>query len=131
MTFKTLMVIKAVVCLVFGVLLVLVPGQLLKLLGATLGAGGMLTSREYGSCLLGNLMLCWFARNAERSPVRRAIILHLFVYDAVALIATLIAQLSGVMNTLGWSIVAVYFFFAAGFGYLLIQRERETPELAF
>jgi len=57
---------------------------------------------------MGNLMLTWFARGAEASVARRAIILHLFVYDAIALVVTLIFVLTGSLNPLGWGIVAVY-----------------------
>jgi hypothetical protein len=110
MKFKTLMIIKAVVCLGFAPLLLFVPGPLLKLLGASFGSGAVLLAREYGAALCGNLMLTWLA---------------LFVYDAVAFVATLIIQLSGGLNVLGWSIVVLYLFFAVGFGYLLL-----TPEVS-
>jgi hypothetical protein len=39
-TFRNLLIIKAVVCLVFGVTLLLAPGLLLGLLGAELNDGG-------------------------------------------------------------------------------------------
>ncbi len=126
MKFKSLMIIKAIVCLGFGPLLLFLPAQLLTLLGTTYGPGAALTAREYGATLIGNLMLTWFARKAEKSIARKAIILDLFVYDAIALIATLIIQLSGGLNILGWGIVLVYLFFAAGFGYLLFQEGKST-----
>jgi len=126
MKFKTLMIIKAVVCLGFGPLLLFLPAQLLNFLGTTYGPGAALTAREYGAALMGNLMLTWFARAAEKSVARKAIILHLFVYDAIALIATLIIQLSGGLNVLGWVIVFVYFFFTIGFGYFLVQELKST-----
>ena len=44
MKLKTLLVIKAIVCLVFGVLFVLVPGPLMSIYGVALGAGGMLAA---------------------------------------------------------------------------------------
>lgn len=123
MNFKTLMIIKAVVCLGFGPLLLFFPGQLLNLLGTTFGPGAALTAREYGAALMGNLFLTWLARNAEDSVPRRAIIWHLFIYDAIALIATLIIQLSGGLNVLGWGIVLVYLFFTIGFGYFLLPKK--------
>ena len=122
MKFKTLMIIKAVVCLGFGPLLLVIPRQLLNLMGAPLYAGSSLTAREYGAALMGTLLLTWLGRNAEDSVARRAIIWNLFVYDAIALVATLIIQLSGGLNILGWGIVFVYLFFTIGFGYFLIPR---------
>jgi hypothetical protein len=124
MKFKALMVIKAVVCVGFGPILLLLPAPLLTLLGSSFGPGAAITAREYGAALLGNFMLTWIARNAEESVARRAIIWDLFVYDAVAFFAMLLIQLSGGLNLLGWCIVAIYLFFALGFGYFLLPRPR-------
>ena len=124
MKFKTLMVIKAVVCLGFGPLLLFFPGPLLTLLGSSFGPGAAITAREYGAALLGNFMLTWFARNAQESVARRAIVLNLFVYDAIAFVAMLLIQLSGGMNLLGWGIIAIYLFFAIGFGYFLLPQKK-------
>ncbi len=124
MKFKTLMIIKAVVCLGFGPLLLFFPEQLLNLLGSSFGPGADLTARLYGATLFGNLSLTWLARNTEDSPARRAISWHLFIYDAIALLVTLTIQLSGGLNVLGWGIVAVYLFFTIGFGYFLLPQNR-------
>lgn len=121
MSFKNLMVIKALVCLVFGILLLAIPDILLSIFGTTLSAGGMFTAREYGASLFGNMCLSWFAKNASESDARRAIILALFVYDLIAFIMTTITVISGVLNPLGWFIVLIYLFFAVGFGYYLIK----------
>ena len=122
MKFKTVMIIKAIVCLGFGPLLLLVPAWLLNLLGTSFGPGAALTAREYGAALIGNLLLTWLARHAEDSVARRAIIWNLFIYDAIALIVTLKIQFSGGLNILGWGIVVVYLFFTLGFGYLLLPQ---------
>ena len=126
MQFKTVMIIKAIVCLGFGPLLLFVPGWLLNLLGTSFGPGAALMAREYGAALIGNLLLTWLARNVEESTARSAIIWNLFIYDAIALIATLMIQLTGGLNLLGWGIVAVYLFFTFGFGYLLISQKKSV-----
>jgi len=124
MRFKTLMVIKAAVCLGFAPLLLFFPGPLLTLLGSSFGPGAAITAREYGAALMGNLMLAWFARNGEESLLRRAIVLNLFVYDAVAFLAMLLIQFSGGMNLFGWGVVAIYLFFTLGFGYFLLPHKK-------
>jgi hypothetical protein len=124
MKFKTVMIIKAIVCLVFGPLLLIVPEWLLTLLGSTHCAGTALTAREYGSALIGTLLLTWIARNAEITIARQAIIWNLFVYDLIALVVTLVIQLSGGLNFLGWGIVIVYLFFTITFGYLLLPKAK-------
>ncbi len=117
MKFKTLMIIKAVVCLTFGFLLLVFPGFLLKLMGAELGPGGLFSARLYGASLAGTLLLSWFSKDSGKSSARRAIILDLFIYDGIGLIITLYAVLSGVLNWLGWGIVVVYLFLTVGYGY--------------
>ena len=124
MSFKTLMIIKAAVCLVFGLLLLIVPGPLLTLMGASYCSAAALTARKYGAALMGNLMLTWFARSAEPTRERRAITLDLFVYDPIGLVATLVILLSGNLNWLGWGVAFIYLFFTVGFGLFLLQRTK-------
>jgi hypothetical protein len=124
MTFKGLLVVKAIVCLVFGIQLLAAPGFLFGLLGASLAKAGTFAAREYAAAMLGTLMLCWFARNAVQSEARRPILLHLFVYDAIGFLVTASVVFAGTLNALGWGIALVYLFFTLGSGYLLcIKRE--------
>ena len=103
MSFKTLMIIKAVVCLAFGIGFIIFPGYLLSIFGVKLGAGGLFTAREYGATLWGNFMLTWFARNAEPSKTRWAITLAMFVYNMIGFLVTLINTLSGVLSVISAS----------------------------
>ena len=117
MKLKTLMIIKAIICVSFGFLLLVFPGFLLNLMGAELGPGGLFAARLYGASLAGTLILTWFSQDAGKSSARRAIILDLFIYDGIGLIVTLYAVLSGVLNWLGWGIVAILLFLTVGYGY--------------
>lgn len=123
MTFRTLLIAKAVVCLVFGVLLLSAPSVLLGMLGTDLDAGGRFTAREYGAALIGTFLLTWFARNVKAPDARGAILLDLLVYDAIGMVVTLQVVVSGVLNALGWSIVAVYAFFTVTPGSLLLREK--------
>ncbi len=124
MKFKALLIVKAVVCLGFGPVLLFFPGPLLNLLGASFCSGAALTAREYGAAMIGILLMTWLARNAEESPLRRAICWNLFVYDAIGLVFTVLFVLSGVLNPLGWAIAIVYLFFTIGFGYFLLPQRK-------
>lgn len=124
MKFKTVMIIKAVVCLGFGPVLLFFPGPLLKLLGAAFCSGAAFTAREYGAALIGTLLLTWFARNADPSAVRQAIALCLCVYDAIGFVVTLIFIILRVLNPLAWAIIVVYLFFAVAFGYFLLPQKK-------
>jgi hypothetical protein len=122
MTFRTLLIIKAAVCLAFGLFLLLAPGVLLALLGAELNDAGTFTAREYGAALMGTLLLTWFAKEVKAADARGAILLDLLIYDLIGVVVTLLVVLSGVLNVLGWAIVVVYLFFTVGSGYLLIKE---------
>jgi hypothetical protein len=123
MTFRTLLIIKAVVCLVFGLFLLLAPVVLLNILGTALNDGGTFTAREYGAALIGTLLLTWFAKDVKAADARGAILLDLFIYDLIGVVVTSSVTISGVLNVLGWSIVVVYLFFAVGSGYLLVKEK--------
>jgi hypothetical protein len=130
MSLKTLMIIKAIVCLTLGILLLFVPGFVYSIFGASINEAGAFPGREYGAALIGTLLLTWYARNAAESQARRAIILDLFIYDAIGVVITLIAQLQGLFNLLGWAVVVLYLFFAAGFGYFWFAKPAPATQPA-
>ncbi|MBN2346918.1 MAG: hypothetical protein JXO51_11065 [Candidatus Aminicenantes bacterium] len=126
MQFKTLMIIKAFVCLGFGPVLLFLPAWILGLLGTAYGTGAALTAREYGAAMVGILLMTWLARNAAESVARKAIVWNLFVYDAIGLALTLVFLLNGTLNALGWGIAFVYLFFTVGFGYFALRKEKAS-----
>lgn len=122
MTLRTLLIIKAIVCVIFAPLMLFVPEQLLDLFGAGFSTGAALTAREYGAALTGSAFLTWIARGDDATLSRRAIIIAMFVYDAVALLACLYLLYTGAINVLGWGVVVIYLFFTIAFGAFLRQR---------
>lgn len=122
MTFKNVLIIKAVVCLAFAVLFLAAPTLLFQLFGVTLSVGGTFPAREYGAALAGTMMLTWFARGMAGSEARRPILLHLLVYDAIGFVVTVIYLFAGILNPLGWGPAAIYLFFTVGSAYLLVKR---------
>lgn len=124
MSLKSLLIIKAIVCLCLGISILVIPEFIYSIFGATLAAGGIFAAREYGASLIGNMLLAWFARNSQESEARWAIILALCVYDAIGVVVTLIAMYSGAINQLAWLVVALYLFLALGFGYFLLPKKK-------
>ena len=124
MKLKTLLIIKAVVCLCLGIPILIFPNFIYSIFGASLTVGGVFAAREYGASMMGNLMLTWFARDSQESQARWAIILALFVYDAFGFIVTLLATLSGALNSLAWLVVTLYLLLALGFGYFLLPQRK-------
>ncbi len=122
MKLNTLMVINAIVAAVFGIAFVLLPAQVIQLYGITVDAPLKYVGQLFGASLVGFAFLTWSARNATDSDARRAIVLALFVSNGVGFIVALIGQLAGVVNSLGWSTVAIYLLLALGFGYFQFTR---------
>ena len=118
MKLNVLFTINTVIAGFFGILLVLVAGKFLSLYGITMNPGSLLVANLFGAALIGFALICWCARNAEESEALKAIILAFFIADGVGFIMALIGQLSGAVNALGWSTVAIYLFLTLGYGYL-------------
>jgi hypothetical protein len=122
MTFRALLIVKALVCLIFGVFLLAAPSVLFRFLGGALSAAGKFAAREYGAAMIGTLLLTWLAKDLIAMNAKRAILFDLFVYDGIGVIITVAAILSGVLNMLGWGIVAVYLLFTAWSGVVLLKE---------
>ena len=125
MKLSVFLVITAVIACLFGLAFVFIPGPLLSLYGNTLSPGGLFVARLFGAALLGYAMLTWLARKAEQSEARKAIILSLFISEAIGFIVALIGQFSGVVNALGWSTVIIYLLLALGFGYFQFVNQSQ------
>ena len=122
MSLKTLMTIKAIVCISLGLFLLIAPSVLYGIFGGDLQITGSFAGREYGAALIGTFLLTLYSRNAADSQSRRAIILYLFIYDAIGAVITLIYILNGTFNPLTWAVVALYLLLAVGYGYFWFAK---------
>ena len=126
MKLKTLMIINTIVACVFGVTFVIIPWQVYSLYGIessdTLNYMGQL----FGGALIGFGLLSWRARNAAKSDALDAIIFSFFIADCIGFVVALIGQLNNVVNTFGWSTVAIYFLLALGFGYFQFSKTKSS-----
>ena len=92
-------------------------------MGSPFGAGAAFLARIYGATLVGNMLLSWFGRNAEKGKVRQAILLDVFFYDLIGFIATLIFYLNGTLNWAAFGAMFIYLFLTVGFGYILFSKK--------
>ncbi len=116
MKLSNLLVVKAVISLVFGIALALLPTAAMSLYGATLDASGALMARLVGACLIGIGLVCWLNRTSD-AKVLQGIMLALCIGDAVGFVVSLLGQLAGVANALGWVNVVLWLLLALGLGY--------------
>jgi len=123
MKLSTLMAVKAVLVVIFGIGFILIPSTLMSFYGTELNAGGVLMTQLLGASFILLGILLWMAKNAPGSEVAlRAIVLAVFVGDTIGFIVALLAQLAGATNALGWSTVVIYLLLALGFGYFQFSK---------
>ncbi|MGD8306736.1 MAG: hypothetical protein PVF17_08795 [Ignavibacteria bacterium] len=122
MKLNVLFIITAIIATVFGLVFVFIPAQVLSLYGIESNASLDYIGQLFGSALIGLGLISWLARNASDSDARGAIVLSFFIADGIGFIVALIGQLNNIVNSLGWSTVAIYFLLSLGFGYFRFTK---------
>jgi hypothetical protein len=130
MRLKTLFVLNTIVSVPFGMGSVVAPHLFLSLFGATLGPAGAVMMQYGGAWLIALGLLTWLTRDATESEAGhsmtgqyiagRYIALALLIGYLIALVVSVLGQLSGALNALGWMPVLIQVVFAAGLGYSLV-----------
>jgi len=126
MTLKNWMSAKAVICVLFGLGFVFIPEMLASFYGMSTNDSGVLMTRFFGQAFVLLGLLLWLARNISEPATQRAFSISVFIGDIVGFVIAIMAQMSGVVNALGWLSVALYLVLALGFGYFLIAKPRTT-----
>ena len=122
MKLKWLFIATAVIANIFGFVFLILPAQVYSLYGVTTNAQLNYMGRLFGATLLVKGLVAWKARNAADSEARRAIVFGIFVADVVGFLVALNGQLHVVVNSLGWTTVAIYFVLAMGFAYFQFSK---------
>lgn len=122
MKFSTVLLVNAIVALVYGIALVLLPATVLSIYGVTPGPAVNLASQLFGVELLHVGLLCWLVRNVSESVVQRAFIIASLIAQVVGVIVSVMGTLSGVFNAVGWSAVAIFLLLALGYAYLQFMK---------
>jgi hypothetical protein len=125
MKLSWVLVANAIVVGLYGVVAVLAPGPLYDLYGGESDIGSRFLTQISGAALIGEAILRWGLRDVTPGRTRDVLMTALFVEYALALIASLMAQLGGVTNVLGWMIVGLVGAFALAYGYFrFVDRPR-------
>ena len=120
MNFRNVMVVSGALALVFGIGFLVIPGPLASLYGLELTQSGTFVARLLGVELAGFGILAWLVRNLIEFHIQRLVLLAFFITDGAGFVVSLLAQLAGILNALGWSIVLIYLLLSLAFGYLYI-----------
>lgn len=120
MTVTRLLSATALLALLFGVGLALMPDVLLGIFGVTLDVTGVLFARNLGGAWLGYALLNWQAREAS-TQTRRAVVQADLIVAAFGVVLSLYA-ISTFGGALMWLWVALFVVFIAWQGFVLWVR---------
>jgi len=122
MKLSTLFVINAILALLFGLGFLLIPTTLVSFYGIQLDAAAVYVARLLGAAYLGYAIISWLFQNSKAASEVRTFVLTLFVTESLAFVVSLVYQLQGLANALGWSTVVIFLLMAAGFGYFYWKK---------
>jgi len=119
---NTLFLVTMIIQAIFGLGFTLIPGLLLAPFGVTLDPIANVFVNLFGAALLGYLVLLWYARRSNNPEFKKATIYCHFVYSLIAAVIMVIANVSGLVNAMGWIIVAKYVVLLIWFGYFIVRK---------
>lgn len=128
MSRSLLFTVTAALAAVFGFAFLLMPGAALSLYGVTADPVVAGMGRLIGGLYLAMGLLAWYARDAKPSRLLRKVVLVFAVGFALGALGSLSLQLSGALNALGWSSVALDVLLAAAFA--AAYRQHPHPQAA-
>ncbi len=118
MKLRTLFTINIFIAIIIGFFCVLFPRWLFSLYGLASDDTTVWVSRLVGGSILGFATLMWYGRKTDSIQTRRAIALALIVQDVIGLAASIVIQLRGDINFLGWPLnILTYGILALGYIY--------------
>jgi hypothetical protein len=113
MKLKTFFTIKAVITAVFALGFLISPILTWSIFGVSLDDVGVMMTRYLGTAFIAIFFVCWLNRESPPEAQKNAT-LNLAITDTVGFVVSLVAQLSGLPNALGWIIVLLWLLLAAG-----------------
>jgi hypothetical protein len=120
---NTLLLVAGILALVFGLGFLLAPAALLPLYGLGTEPATVLMSRFFGAALVHLGAALYLVRDVREPATRRGLVLAGVVGSLAGVAVALLGQLSGLVNAMGWSTVAIYGALLVGYASLLGARQ--------
>ena len=124
MRLRTLLLIAGLIALVFGVGFLVAPQSLLRLYGIAPDSAIVLMSRFFGAALVQLGLVLYLIRDVTDPRTQRGVVIGSFVGSLAGLVVALTGQFWDVVNSLGWSTVAIYGFLLIGYGSFIFGKPR-------
>lgn len=127
MNFKNLCIVNGIVCLLFGLQLLIIPASLggfYLLEGESLTEISLFIGRLYGAVLMGLGIGFVISTKAQASYARRGILTIITVGNILGTIVHIYGILQGIENNMGWSTVVLLIVLAVWGGMLLSKETK-------
>jgi hypothetical protein len=126
MRLGTLLRLAGLLALAFGLGFLLAPARVLALYGVTAEPTVVLMARFFGATLVQLGLVLYLIRDVSDITTRRGVVLGSFIGSLAGFVVSLTAQFWGLLNSFGWSSVAIYGVLLLGYGAFVFGSPRTS-----
>ena len=126
MALGTLLRLAGLLALVFGLGFLFAPARVLSLYGVAAEPTVVLMARFFGSALVQLGLVLYLIRDVSDPVTRRGVVIGSFLGSLAGFVVSLTAQFWGLVNSFGWSSVAIYGVLLLGYGSFVFGSPRTT-----
>jgi hypothetical protein len=126
MALGTLLRLAGLLALAFGLGFLFAPARVLSLYGVAAEPAVVLMARFFGSALVQLGLVLYLIRDVSDPVTRRGVVIGSFLGSLAGFVVSLTAQFWGLMNSFGWSTVAIYGVLLLGYGSFVFGRPQTT-----
>lgn len=121
---STFLSAAALIGIVFGLGMLIMPEQAFAMYAITLDGGSRAIAQSLGALVLSVGIMNWIVRNAEDSVALRAVLYGNLAIHALTLVTDILAVTSGAINEQGWISVGLHVVLGGGFGYFAFAKPK-------
>ena len=126
MRLGTLLRLAGLLALAFGIGFLFAPARVLAMYGVAAEPTVVLMARFFGSALVQLGLVFYLIRDVSDPTTRRGVVLGSFLGSLAGFVVSLTAQFWGLVNSFGWSSVAIYGLLLVGYGSFVFGRPQAT-----
>jgi hypothetical protein len=126
MRLGTLLRLAGILALAFGIGFLFAPARVLSMYGVAAEPTVVLLARFFGSALVQLGLVFYLIRDVSDPTTRRGVVIGSFLGSLAGFVVSLTAQFWGLMNSFGWSTVAIYGLLLLGYGSFVFGRPQAT-----
>jgi len=126
MALGTLLRFAGLLALAFGIGFLFAPARVLSMYGVAAEPTVVLLARFFGSALVQLGLVFYLIRDVSDPTTRRGVVIGSFLGSLAGFVVSLTAQFWGLMNSFGWSTVAIYGVLLLGYGSFVFGRPQAT-----